>query len=65
MARMTTISISEENRQKLLAIRERVLGLGASFNDAQTEVLAVYHEHQKLQTEYDKLREKLKEYETQ
>lgn len=61
--RMTTISISEVNRQKLLVIREQVLGLGASFNDAQTEVLAVYSEHQQLQREHDKLRERLKELE--
>ena len=38
MPRMTTMRISEVNRQKLLVIRERVLGIGHSMDDALTEV---------------------------
>lgn len=47
MAKMTTISLSVENRQKLLVIRESVLGLGASFNDVISELCAAYKEHEK------------------
>lgn len=63
MAKTTTIVVSLENRQKLLVIRESVLGLGASFNDVITELCASYKEHEHCAELLLRTKEKLRELE--
>lgn len=63
MTKMTTISLSLTNRQKLLVYRESVLGIGASFNDVITELCASYKEHEQCAELLLRAKEKLKELE--
>lgn len=65
MTKMTTISISLTNRQKLLVYRESVLGIGASFNDVITELCATYREHEANAELLLRLQEKVRELENQ